>query len=99
LEQELEHYKQVDEENVRLRQDTYIMADEAQQAKAEANQLKQRLSQLNNENARLKLNFEQLKEKLAVLREFSIGEGRPPSAINSSPTQSQDLTDHMSLNL
>jgi chromosome segregation ATPase len=70
LRREAEHYKEIDEENIRLRRDIYLLSDEIQDWKKDVGQLESKISQLYEENYELKANYESLKSKLSFLRDI-----------------------------
>lgn len=77
--QEQHHYSQVDAENVKLKQDNYLLLDQLQNAQKERQNLELKLNELFEENCQLKSNYEQLRAKLSVLWDIV------PDGMNENP--------------
>ena len=70
LVREQKHYQEIDSENIKFRQENYILSEENQERKRELAEMETKINELFDENHELKASFEQLKGKLVLLREL-----------------------------
>jgi regulator of replication initiation timing len=70
LQHQQDHYSLVDEENSKLRRDNYLIIDQNEQQRIELEEMKAKLNKFYEENHQLKTQYEQLKSRLAVLKEI-----------------------------
>lgn len=70
LQQEQQHYRGIDDENVKLRQENYLLADKIREERTAIGRHEGRAQDLLQELNTLRGQHEQLKSKLSLLRDF-----------------------------
>ncbi len=66
LDQEV-HYREVDDENIKVRQENYMLADEVQEHKKDIAKMEEKLNQYYEQNTELTSAYEQLRVALLLI--------------------------------